>query len=241
MITPKQSLGLLSSLLLAGLLCTDADAATLDLTGPAGAAVSLNDRPLGQFPLAGPLDLPPGKYRVTCHVPGHAAFDQTIRLASIDDWQRLTVRPTPYNHRTAWSSNMLLAGLGLHYLDHPVRGYLYNAAEIGGLLVALTGELQRTNLNNDYIVLMNQYHSTINGDEALRLGNLAAATYQDLQNQTDLRNTGLMVAGGAIAVSIIDALISFPSLAAGVGEVPLETALLSSPATALHAGVRLTF
>jgi len=224
-----------------------AAAATLELTGPAGATVSVNDRQLGTFPLASPLDLPPGRYTIRCELAGHTPFAETISIAEIDDWQRLTVRPVPYSQRTAWSSNLLLAGLGLHHTGHHIRGYTYNAAEVGGLLTALAGEMSRQNLSTDYEVLMNQYHSTINGDEALRLGKLAEATYQDMQNQQDLRDLGLMVAGGAIALSIIDALITFPGVAAGTGAVPLDTGHLETTITddvagsALHLGARLTF
>jgi len=50
MITQRQSLGLLTAALII-MLAGPVMAATLELTGPAGATVSINDRPLGQFPL----------------------------------------------------------------------------------------------------------------------------------------------------------------------------------------------
>lgn len=248
MITQRLSLGLLLGTLVVGLLSGMATAATLELTGPAGTIVSLNDRPLGAFPLEGPLDLPPGSYTIHAQRQGYAPYEQTVRLLSITDWRRVTVRLTPFNHRVAWSSNILLAGMGQHYLGHGFRGYVYDAAEVGGLLTALAAELQRSNLKNDYLKLASLYNSSINAEEIVRLSSAADTKYSDMKDMEDLRDTGLMVAGGAIALSIIDALFTFPGVEAGGGAIPVETGSNldlpghdSTPDLALHAGVRLTF
>lgn len=247
MITQRLSLGCLLGALVIGLLSGPVAAATLELTGPDGATVSLNDRPLGAFPLTGPLDLPPGSYTIHVRRQGYAPYDQTVRLLSINDWQRVTVRLTPYSRRVAWSSNILLAGMGQHYLGHSFRGYVYNAAEVGGLLTALAAELQRSNLKSDYLKLVSLYSSSINAEEIVQLSATAETKYNDMQDMETLRDTGLVVAGSAIVVSIIDALLAFPSVEAGGGAVPVETGRLDQPAPgntpdlALHAGVRLTF
>ncbi|MDX2472789.1 MAG: PEGA domain-containing protein [Candidatus Krumholzibacteria bacterium] len=252
MVTPSQSPDRLTAMRTIGalvliLLATSATAATLDLTGPAGSTVSLNDRPLGQFPLDGPLDLPPGRYTVRCQMQGYVPYEQAVRLVSIKDWQRIAVRLTSYSRKTAWTSNLMFAGLGQHYLGHNFRGYVYNAAEAGGLLTALAGELQRSDLEKDYNKLVDLYNGAINADEITSLGNEAEAKYTDMQDMEELRDLGLMVAGGAIVISIIDAMIAFPSLAAGDGSVPVDTGSIEAPwndaktERALHAGLRLTF
>lgn len=250
MISQRQSPGLLCGVLLLGLAALgprQAAAATLELTGPAGATVALNDRPLGRFPLADPLDLPPGRYDIHCHQDGHLPYTYTVRLLSNDDWQRVTVRLVPLSRRTAWSSNLLLAGLGQHYLGHGRRGYVYNAVEIGGLLTALAGELQRSNLESDYLKLADLYNRAVNAEEITRLRGEAETKYNDMQDMESLRDTGLIVAGGAIVVSIVDALLSFPAVAAGGGTVPVDTGALETPwrgtahANAMHAGLRLSF
>lgn len=250
MITQRQSLGLLWGAFLLSLVCLgprQAAAATLELTGPAGAAVSLNDRPLGQFPLDGPLELPPGRYEIRCYHPGHIRFAYTVRLLSNDHWQRVTVRLVPLSRRTAWASNLLLAGLGQHYLGHSRRGYVYNAVEVGGLLTALAGELQRTNLKSDYLKLADLYNRSVNAEEITSLRGEAEAKYNDMKDMEKLRDTGLLVAGGTIVVSIIDALLSFPSVEAGAGDVPVDTGALETPwrgtahPNAMHAGLKLTF
>jgi hypothetical protein len=224
-----------------------AQPATLELTGPPGTMVSLNDRVVGALPFDGPLDLPPGRYTIRCGLPGHVPFEQKIRLVAPDAWQRVTVRLVPYSRRTAWTSNILLAGLGQHYLGFGFRGYVYNVAEIGGLLAALGGELQRSNLESDYLKLVDDYNQAVDATEIARLRELAETKHQDMKDMESLRNTGLIVAGGAILVSIADALLAFPAVAAGSGPVPVDTGALDGPwsdpggASALHAGLRLGF
>ena len=247
MITQRLSLGLAAGVLALGLLNGPASAATLELTGPAGTAISLNDRALGSFPLDGPLDLPPGYYTIRCRLQGHVPYEHTVRLIYIQDWQRVTVRLVPFSRRTAWSSNLLLAGMGQHYLGHRFRGYAYNIAEVGGLLTALAAELQRSNLKNDYLKLVDLYNSSINAEEIVGLSTTADTKYNDMKDMESLRDTGLIVAGAAIAVSIADVLLTFPAVAAGGGAVPVDTSLLETPWRddnsdhALHAGLRLTF
>lgn len=251
MITPRPIkrpiLGLSAVALLLCLLSGVAAAATLELTGPAGAMVSLNGRALGAFPLDGPLDLPPGSYTITCHASGYVGYEGTARLLSIQDWQRLVVRLIPLSRRTALGSNVLLAGLGQHYLGHPFRGYVYNAFEIGGLLTALAGELQRSNLQSDYYQIVALYNASINAEDIATLSQTAQAKFNDMKDMESLRDTGLLVAGAAIAVSIVDALLTFPHLEAGGGAVPVETGQRETPwhdnhpDHALHASLQLKF
>ena len=247
MITQKKNLGLLTGALLLSLLAGTAAAATLEITGPAGATVSLNDRPLGVFPLDGPLDVPPGFYTITSQLQGHANFEQKVRLVSINDWHRITVRLMPFSRKTAMGSSVLFAGMGQHYLGDGFRGYVYNAAEAGGLLAALAGELQRSNLEKDYLKLVELYNGALNADNVVALGEEAEAKYQDMTDMEELRDLGLMVAGGAILVSLLDVIITFPKVEAGAGTVPMDTGSLETPWSdtetdnSLHAGLRLKF
>ena len=228
-----------------------ATAATLEITGPPGASLVINDQDMGFLPLDGPLDLAPGVYNIQSELPGHGKYEHDLRLVSDTDWQRLTIRLVPFSRKTAWSSNILFAGLGQHYLGKSTRGYIYNAAEAGGLLVALFAELNRSNLRKDYLTLEDEYNASINADDITRYREAADQTYSDMEDAESMRNTGLLVAGGAIVVSIIDALLFFPNVEAGSGHVPLNTGALddgildSGPwadnSTAVHAGVKLEF
>jgi len=235
-------------LVLATALPGTAGAATLEISGPPGASLVINGTDLGFLPLDGPLELDSGYYTVQSQLPGHIDFEHELRLLGDDDWQRLAVRLVPFSRKTAWSSNLLFAGLGQHYLGKTTRGYIYNLAEAGGLLVALFAELERTNLRKDYLDIMDKYNSSINADDITRYREAADQTYSDMIDKEDLRNTGLMVAAGAIVVSVVDAILFFPSVEAGAGPVPLDTGSDeiglwndTNPLTTVHAAVRLEF
>ncbi len=239
---------LLVVLALAAVVPVAAMAATLEITGPPGASLTINDQDMGFFPLDGPLDLPGGGYTIKSQLAGHQDYEQTIKLVGNGTWQRVSVRLVPFSRKTAWTSNILFAGLGQHYLGKSTRGWIYNIAEAGGLLVALFAELDRNNLSKDYLELQDHYNSTINADDITRYREEADKTYSDMKDKEDMRDTGLMVAGGAIVVSILDAIIFFPSVEAGAGPVPMDTGSLdigpwndSNPLSTVHAAVRLEF
>ncbi|MFT5234508.1 MAG: hypothetical protein ACI9UK_002063 [Candidatus Krumholzibacteriia bacterium] len=248
MITHNRSWRWLLTAALATLWVGVAPAATIELTGPEGATISLNDRPLGQFPLAeSAVDVPPGRYTIRCELQGYTSYEQAVGITNDQEWRRLSVRMVPLSKGTAWRSNILLAGLGQHYVGHSFRGYVYNVAEVGGLLTALAGELQRSDLEKEYLKLVDLYGSSINADEITELRNTADKKYSDMKDMEELRDLGLMVAGGAILVSIADVLLTFPAATAGGGTVPLATSSLETPWSehdsdhSLHAGLRLTF
>lgn len=236
------------ALVCAVLAAVTAPAATLDLTGPAGTAIKVNGLDLGTLPLARPLTLGPGAYLIEGELRGFVSFAQTVRLTDDSDQVALHLRLDRRSRQTAWTSSVLYAGLGQFYLDKPVRGWFYVAAESAGLLTALAGELQRSNYRRDFLVLQDSYDSTINGDEALYYREQADQAYANMEDAEKLRNTGLLVALGAITVSVLDALITFPNVDAGPGPVPPMTGyapdlptMPGNPLTTVHAAVKLTF
>lgn len=229
-------------------LAAPADAATLVIDGPAGAAVTLNGEAAGFFPLDGPLELSVGSYEIRSELPGYIPFTATVNLGWDTAWQQVTVRLIPLSRRTAWSSNLLFAGLGQRYLGQKTRGWIYTAAEAGGLLVALGAEIQRSNSRQDYLKLKDNYDRAINADDIARYKAEAEQAYGDMKDKEDLRNTGLLVAGSAILVSVIDALIFFPAIEAGPGAGPVRTGAVPDglpdndhALTTVHAAVTLKF
>jgi hypothetical protein len=225
-------------------------AAVLDLTGPDGASVAVNGRLRGYFPLEHPLDLGPGRYLVECSLPGHKDFSWTVVLDDESDWQRLHVRMTRYRKTTAVGSNILLAGLGQHYLDKPAKGWLFNIAEAGGLLTALVAEASRSNHRKDYLVLLEKYETGLNSEDLAYYRQKASETYQDMEDMEKLRDTGIMVAGGAIVLSMLDAWLLFPAVEVGPGpgvsdrpdaNLDYSGTDLGDHLTTIHAGIKLGF
>ncbi len=229
-----------------------AQAATLEITGPDGAKVMVNDRIMGFLPLGHALSLPPGLYLVRSELPGHKDFVTRVTLYETDDVQHLRIRPVPLSKRVAWSGNLLFAGMGQHYMGDSLKGYAFNLLEAGGLLTALAGELQRSSHRQDYLLFKDRYDNAINIDdvEVYRARTLKA--YSDMEDAENRRNTGLLVAGGAVFLSVVDAFINFPSVKTGPGEIPVQTSRLDSDSPlpehhdstgfgAVHAAIRLGF
>jgi hypothetical protein len=227
------------------LLTAPAAAATLRISGPPGGTVKINDREVGVLPLAAPLELPRGTYTVTCEARGYQDFSSTVVLGEDDAWSHVHVRPVRLSRTTAVTSNLLLAGLGQHYLGQGWRGWLYTAAEAGGLLTAMAGEIQRSSSQDDYRLYEDQYNQAISPAEIDYYRNLTAEAYAEMEDAASRRDTGLMVAAGAIVVSMLDAFIFFPGTEIGPGPVPpLQTMALPEAGIdkfALHAGWRVAF
>jgi TM2 domain-containing membrane protein YozV len=223
-----------------------ASAGTLEITGPAGVAVTVNGRQVGILPLDGPVETQVGGYRIEASHPGYVDFEQTVQFFAEQDVHRVTVRLLPLSRRTAWTSSILYAGLGQFYLGHRTRGWIYAGAETAGLLTALVGELQRSNHRSDFNAIQAEYEATFNGDRARELRAELEQTHDDMEKAEDLRNTGLLVAVAAIGISAVDAWLSFPDVEAGPGLVPLQTGWRDDPRpapafAAVHAGVRMEF
>ncbi len=225
-----------------------ASAATLVVTGPPGATVVINDQATGFLPLDGALELAPGRYVVTSELQGYRPFSRTVTLGTDSDHLVLKIRLDRLSRSTAWRSSVLFAGLGQFHVGHRTRGWLYAAAETGGLLTAAVGELQRSNYRKDHLVLVREYQQSINADRITVLRAEADEAYAQMEDAESLRDMGLMVAAAAIVVSVADALFTFPKVAAGPGPVPpvagaMAPTLTPEPSllTSVHAGVKLTF
>ncbi len=240
---------LLAVILLLSALPAAAQAASLEITGPDGATVVINGHIMGFLPLVQPLTLGPGIYEIKSDLPGYLPFETTVTLANKKDWQRLHIRPIPMSKKTAWTSNLLFAGMGQHYMGKPIKGYFFNLMEAGGLLMAFSGELQRSDFRKDYLLQKNKYDLAINPVDQEYYQGLAENAYSDMEDMEKLRDTGLMIAGGAIVLSILDTLLFFPGIEVGPGEIPVQTGALDSsffnestnPLQTVHAGFKLGF
>ena len=202
------------------------DAVTVYVIGLAGAELVINDRDRFTLPLAAPLRLAPGHHRLVCTHRGYMPYEETLTIVADDQIRYVQPRLIRYDRSTAWTSNLLFAGLGQHYLDQRSKGLFFNMAEATGLVTAIVGEARRNNSRDDYLLLMDRYNSAIDADEIARYQSQANAAYAQMEDAERLRNKGLQLAVAAIAVSIIDAVLFFPSVKTGTGAVPQEIGAL---------------
>jgi hypothetical protein len=203
-------------------------AATLEIRGPEGVPVTIDGDPVGSLPLASPLSLPAGEHTVRCERPGYIPYTDRLTLVE-DDRYVLQIRLTPYRRQSAIMSNLLLAGLGQCYLGRSTEGCLFMVAEIGGLLAALAGELSFQNHRDDYLNLVARYEAALTEVEIQRYRMALAESSQQMKDDQAMRDTGLLVAAGAVAVSILDAWLRFPGVEAGPEPVPPRYAAGGSP------------
>lgn len=197
-----------------------AGAATVRVTGPAGAPVRVNGQDLGLLPLASPLDLPAGVHRFECRRRGHEPLTELVIIGDRDEELHVRLRPIPLQRGRAVRSSVLYAGLGQWYNGATLRGWVYFAGETAGLLTALAGEVQRVNYRDDYRVYKAAYDSSFIPADVEHYRTLADQAYRDMNDMADLRDTGLYVAAGAWALSLLDAWLLFPSVDAGPGLAP---------------------
>ncbi len=224
------------------LLAASAPAATLQLSGPVGAQVRLADRDLGLLPLAEPISLEPGVYTIECRAKGYKKLDQVVVISEPDVWLHVHLRPVLLERKHVVTGSVLYAGLGQWYMGARVRGWVYFLGETGGLLTALAGELQMKNAKDDYTNYQAAYESAVLQSEINFYREKSSKAYSDIEEMEKLRSTGLYVAVGSWALSILDAVILFPNVDVGPGTVPPSTVGMSVPPTSgIHAAVTLGF
>lgn len=223
-----------------------AAAVRIELTGPALARVYVDGVAAGILPLEQPLELEAGLHELRVELPGHQDFRDELRLNGDEQVVRIHARLLRKTRAKAISSNLLLAGLGQHYMGSPGRGYLYGTAEIVGLLAAIYGEVDRSNHRSDYLVARGNYETAFDADEVERWRGETERTYNDMKDMETLRDGGLAIAVGAILVSMLDAWLLFPEVAASpqpvvprVDDVQAVVGSIADPD--LHVGVTLRF
>jgi hypothetical protein len=89
------------------------------------------------------------------------------------------------------------------------------------------------NRRDDYVVLYDAYLGAITDEEIAARRAEAEAAWNQMEDAESLRRTGLLVAAGAVVVSVLDAWLRFPSLETGAGLLPTAAAASASSA-ALH-------
>lgn len=204
-------------------------AGLLELEGPPGAVVTLSGRELGTLPLPGPVPLTTGEHALTARCRGYVPFERALLIQEDGERMRLRLRMTTLSRRDAVLYSLALAGLGQHYVGRPLLGWTLTALEVGGVAAAIGGELAYTNHRSDYLVLYDAYRNAIGEEDLLAKRAAADKAWRDMENAESLRDTGLLVAAGAVVVSVLDAWLRFPAVAAGAGPVPVQRSALDAP------------
>lgn len=200
----------------------------LELEGPPGAVVTLSGRELGALPLPGPVPLTTGEHPLVARCRGYVPFERSLLIQEDGERMRLRLRMTALSRRDAVLYSLSLAGLGQHYVGRPLLGWTLTALEVGGVVAAIGGELAYTNHRSDYLVLYDVYRNAIGEEDLLAKRAAADKAWRDMENAESLRDTGLLVAASAVVVSVLDAWLRFPAVAAGAGPAPVQRSALDA-------------
>jgi len=228
----------------------DGETAAVTVTGPAGATLLLDGDVVGTLPLAHPLAVAPGRHELAARLRGMRPWQRRFTAAGGDAW-RFHVPPLPLRRREAVLGSLILAGSGQRYLGRRRLGWILTGAELAGGLAGVLGEIAFQNHRDDYLAALADYRAAVNQDEIVRLRRRVESEYADMNDARDLRDAGWTVAAAAVVVSVLDAWLRFPHMAAGPGLVPpppdTGDAGDGGPVTwpdgraALHLGWRLEF
>jgi hypothetical protein len=210
---------ILAPALLALALAGPAAGATLVLTGTPGAAVRLDGRDLGTLPLDA-VTVAAGAHTLSASREGMLPLDVEVRIDDEEAVIRRHLRLLPMSRRDAVTYSLVLAGLGQRYEGRPLLGWVLTAAEAGGLLTALAGELALQNHRDDYDLAMANYREAMLPQDIAFYRAQAADAWAAADDAAGLRDTAAAVAVGAVVVSVLDAWLRFPSLDAGAGPAP---------------------
>ena len=218
-----------------------AGAATLAIEGKPGTAVFLNEEPLGFLPLTAPLDLPAGMHVVRAEQRGMETLSKQV-LLSEDSVVRLQLRLVPLSRRDAITYSFLLAGTGQRYLGRSNLGWALTVTEVFGLMTALISEAQYQNNHDDYLVAYDNYLNSIGNNDIIFWRNQADAAWSDMDRAESRRNTAMLVAGGAVLVSVLDSWLRFPGMETGPGPVPpTGAARLAGGGEGMHVCWKISF
>lgn len=222
-------------------LAAPALAATLHLTGPAGAGVQLDGRDLGMLPIPA-LDLPPGVFELECRARGYIPLNQTVILESNDAVARVNLRPLPVRRQHVLTGSAIYAGLGQLHSGARLRGWAYFLGESIGLASALVAEVGRTGKKDDYTNAKDAYQTAVDPDEIAYWKGQTTALGNDMKSFEDQRDASLALAAGVWALSLLDAWLLVPTVDVGGEPVLPATAAAGGPAApSLHAAVVFGF
>ncbi len=205
--------------------------ASLELTGPPGTLISIDDEIIGTLPLAEPIKIRTGDHTLVASLQGAELFERNVSVHKSNEQLTIHVRLSPMSRRSAVLSSLVLAGSGQRYEGHSKMGWGLTLAEVGGLAFALISDSQVQNHKNDYLLAQDVYNNAITQTDIDAARVDMQTIFDDMDSAVSQRDAALMIAVGAVAVSVIDAFVRFPALDAGldlntVG--PFETASAST-------------
>jgi hypothetical protein len=170
----------------------------------------------------------PGIHTLKATLGGMQDHATVLRIGEPDQMARVELRMRPLSRKDVALGGLLLAGQGQRDLGRDRLGWALTAAELGGLVAALYGEVVVQNSRDEYVLAMANYNEALTPADIAYYRELARDKLDSSESAASLRDAGLALAAGAVVVGLLDSMLRFPSLETGAG--PLPVALNSGPA-----------
>jgi hypothetical protein len=235
--------GLLAALALLTL-ASPAAGATLILTGTPGAQVTIDETFTVTLPVDDPLTLGDGWHTVSARRRGMQSVSREFVVEGGHDVVRLHLRLMPLRRNHAVVQSLMLAGSGQRYVGRPTVGWVLTGVEVGGLLTAVFADLSAQNSKDEYLLALDAYRQAFLPEDLAHYRARVEDEHDSMRKALDLRDAALIAAAGAVAVSVLDVLLRFPSAELGPGERPAppsEHAGAGATGGGFHVGWRLSF
>lgn len=219
-------LGLLTGLVLVILGPTMARAATIDVTGPAGAEVSIDGAARGVLPLPRPLPVEPGRRILEVRKRGHVTHQEVVEVTSPDHAIQIDVDLISLNRWQAMGSSAVLAGLGQLYQSRPTMGWTMLALQVGAWGWLFYSEDQYKSARDDYLTELTAYEAETDRFDIVARRDATLAAFDDVESKNDLRTYATITVIAIGAWSVFDAWRQHDRYyEASESSLPIETAV----------------
>lgn len=228
---------------LAVLSITDADAATLDLVGPAGAEVFLDGDVRGVLPLPQPLVVDVGDRVLRVRRRGFVTHEEVVTVTSDEQAIVIDLEMIELSRWQAMGSSAALAGLGQLYQSRPKMGWTMMALQIGAWSWLFLAEDQYQSTRDDYLTALTEYETATTVADIESARTAATEAYDDLESKNDMRTYATITVIAIGAWSVYDAWRAHEGFHDGATtESPVRTAVSrDADGTHVKVGWRWTF
>ncbi len=240
--SPFRTAALLTILLIT-VSVVSADAARLDLRGPAGAEVLIDGEVRGELPLDEPIEIATGLRMLAVRAPGYAVHREPVQVDGPEDRITIDLDLVRLSRWQAMGSSSVLAGLGQLYQRRPVSGWTMMALQAGAWLSLAGAEAQYQDARDDYLEAVTAYEDAITSAEVRRARESMDETFDDVESKNDLRTYATVAIIAIGAYSVFDAWRAHGSFFAGptVDSPAFSSASTPTRGLGVEMGWRWTF
>lgn len=183
------------------------------VTQPAGSTVKVEGEEQGSAPVSG-IQLPPGKYRIRASRPMYESSNKTVYVEKPSHVFTLDLKPKTKGKAVLYS--LLLPGLGQHYKEQHLKGWLYCIGVASAASIAVTNESARQGAVDEYDAAYASYLEAMTQDEMDRYYTTSQDAWARAEDSKRARNFGWIVVGAVWVWNVVDATLGWPASETGL-------------------------